>query len=200
MKLEDVLKQLEKEKDQLKYLKETLKKINDNKLKKEIEKLISDLEKKSSSKKEKPSTLESAVEHIPSSRPREVPTETFEPYSPSRFRERVSITFPTRQEENNQNESYGSSIKTDYIRNVAEFKQSLETSGLISRSGFNTTAESQEAARQKDPNKDYNLNSREEMFSYHSERDERMKEDLSGLPSDLREMHKKRKNIGVYHG
>ena len=198
MKLEDILTQLKKEKDPLKYLKSLLKEIKDEKLKKEIEKLLKTYEEKSS--KPQSQSLESAVQSTSIRLPR-VETETFETYSPSRRRERISTSFPGQSQENNvKSESYGSSVKTDYMRNEFEVRQNLETSGLITRSSFNTTSEAKEAIRQKGsiPGKDYNIAEREERIQYSHGMDSFMQEDASG-PFDLRESHKKRKNSGVYH-
>jgi len=194
MDLKEILKKLKEEKDPLKYLKELLKKVKERDLKKEIEKLIEKLEREA----KKHPTLESSVQHIPLRVQNE--TEVFEPYLPGGRRERIQTLMPQREQEHKPGESYGSSIKTNYVSSDSDFRSSLETSGLVSRSGFNTTAEAKEAIRQKGSNLTGNYNLKEERIQYHSERDEFTKEDLTGLPHDLKESHKKRRNLGIYNG
>lgn len=196
MNLQDILKQLEKEKDPLKYLQDLLKKIQDKKLKQEIEKLIEKL-KKDAEKKEAPHSLEQVVQNI-SPRTQRVETESLENYA-SRTITRVRIPTPIfQQEEKKPKEDYGSNIKSDYITSNSEFTRSLKNSGLISRTGFTSTAETKDAVRERSQDKNYNLD-REETISYHNETDFQMREDLTGLTSDLKETHKKRKGIQQYH-
>ena len=195
MELKEILEQLKKEKDPLRYLKELLKKIKDRNLKLEIEKLIEKLEKK-----EAPRSLESAVESVSFKAPA-VETETFEKYNPSRRLERASSLNISRDtDEKKPSESYGSNIKTSYIRNESEFRSNLESSGLISRTSFNTTAEAKEAIRQKGSDLTGNYDIKEEKIQYHSERDSFSRNDNVFGGFDLKESHKKKKNMGFYNG
>tara|TARA_Y100000034_G_scaffold120115_1_gene162626 strand:- start:206 stop:790 length:585 start_codon:yes stop_codon:yes gene_type:complete len=194
MEKSDILKQLKKEKYPLKYLQELLKKIKDKKLQKEIENLIKEYTPKKP-KKKTPSTLESTVLNTPTRLPK-VTTETLETYQPPSRRRVLTTGTSISNEDKKPQEDYGSSVKKDYITTKSQFKESLESKGLISKTGFSTTAESKEAARQQ--SQDYDLN-QEENIKYHDTREEHMKEDLTGLASDLKETHKKKKER-FYHG
>src|SRR3989344_1154606 len=161
MDIKEVLKQLEKEKDPLKYLQKLKKEVKDKKILEELEKLIEKLVEKSSKKKKGGKKSEAKIpslEHIaasisiPSQR---VPTETIklQDYQP-RSRMRVAAMpaqTPAQGASRQQgyNDDYGSNVKSDYIRTRADFSNKLETSGLTSKTGFTTTAESKEAIRRQ---------------------------------------------------
>jgi|TARA_B100001971_G_C18032150_1_gene453136 hypothetical protein len=197
MKKEDILKQLEKEKEPLKYLQKILKEIKDKDLQKEIQKLI----EKYTKKKEKPlKSIEDTVQG-PSIRSPQVQTETLEDYHPRTSRRIISTSGPNLgdTEEPKPEESYGSNVKGDYINTSKEFQDSLETKGLVSRTGFTGTAETQETIKKESGNNRDYQNQGETLEDY-SVRDTHMDQDAIGRSSDLREMHKKKKNIEVYHG
>ncbi|MEK6856651.1 MAG: hypothetical protein AABX49_01405, partial [Nanoarchaeota archaeon] len=98
-------------------------------------------------------------------------------------------------------EDYGSNIKADYITTKSEFQRSLETSGLTTKAGFTTTAESKHAIQQRaGERKDY-MDTRDNLnMQQYNLRDEMVKEDLTGLTQDLKQARMRKKEIGVYHG
>lgn len=215
MSIERILEQLKKEKDSLKYLEKELKKASDNKLKKDIELLIEKEKLKNKKEKsEKNSEDKEAKIKIPSleqiarSIPRmpETRTETIENYQ-SRARTRIIIPgLPQQQDQTARqqqgySEDYGSNIKSDYIRTKADFNMSLETSGLTTKAGFTTTAESKQAIQQRAGERREYIEARDNLnIQQYNVREGIMKEDLTGLPSDLKQAKRGRREIGVYHG
>lgn len=137
---------------------------------------------------------------------RETRTETIEDYH-SRSRARVIIPgLPqqgdtTARKQQGYSEDYGSNIKSDYLRTKADFNRSLETSGLISKAGFTTTAESKHAIQQKAGDRREYMESRDNLnIQQYNVREGMIKEDLVGLSSDLKQAKKGRREIGIYHG
>ncbi|MBI2507973.1 hypothetical protein HYV89_03395 [Candidatus Woesearchaeota archaeon] len=212
MPMKKILEQLKKEKDKIKYLEKELKKTEDKNIKKEIENLIEKLKKEGKengngeNEKIKAPSLEQIAMSIP--RMRTAPTEALElqNYQP-RSRMRVATPMPAetgqaqRGRTQGYNDSYGSNIKSEYIRTKADFNSQLEASGLIAKSGFTTTAESKHAIQQRaGDRKEYiqagdNLN-----IQQYNIREEMIKEDVTGLSHDLKQAKRGRKEIGVYHG
>ncbi len=217
MSIRVILEQLKKEKNPLEYLEKELKKTNDKELKKEIEKLI-DKEKKSKKPEGKKSEIKTAsnipsLEHIAMSIPRarlpETSTERLVDYQ-SRARSTIPTSnlpqspLQSEQQKSRQrgySEDYGSNIKADYITTKSEFQRSLETSGLTTKAGFTTTAESKHAIQQRaGERKDY-MDARDNLnMQQYSLRDEMVKEDLTGLSSDLKQAKRGRSEIKSYHG
>ena len=216
MDIKRILEQLKKEKDPLKYLEKELAKVDNKELKKEIADLIEKLKNKKEEKTEKKSddketkvkipSLEQIAMSIPRSRPPQVPTERLENYQ-SRARARIMIPGGLPQQEKTErqqqgySEDYGSNIKSDYLRTKADFNRSLETSGLTTKAGFTTTAESKHAIQQKAGERREYMESRDNLnIQQYNVREGMIKEDLVGLSSDLKQAKKGRREIGIYHG
>jgi len=213
MSIKRILKQLKKEKDKIKYLERELKKIEDEKLKNEIEKIIEKLKneekKKSNSDEEKVKipSLEQIAMSIPRmSRMSVVQTEKLENYQ-SKTRARVAMPGAVEQEhggarkQQGYSENYGSNIKSDYVRTKADFNRELETSGLITKSSFTTTAESKHAIQQKAGNREEYMQTGDNLnIQQYNVRENMIKEDLTGLTHDLKQAKRGRRNIEVYHG
>ena len=211
MDIKGILEQLKKEKDKIKYLEKELKKINDKKLKGEIEKLIeklkSDDKKKPAEEKIKIPSLEQIASSIPRARMQPVQTERIENYQ-SRSRARVivpegagAVAQQKMARQQGYNDNYGSNIKSDYIMTKADFNRQLETSGLMTRSGFTTTAESKHAIQQKAGDKREYMDDRDNLnIHQYNTRDEMIKENMIGLSSDLKQAKRGRREIEVYHG
>ena len=213
MSIKVILEQLKKEKDPVKYLEKELKNTSDKEKKKEIEKLI-EKEKLKNKKEEKKESSETkaripSLEQIARSVPRltaETRTETIEDYH-SRSRTRIIVPGLPQQEnaaarnQQGYSEEYGSNIKSDYLRTKAEFNKSLESSGLISKAGFTTTAESKHAIQQKAGDKREYMESRDNLnIQQYNVREGMIKEDLVGLNQDLKQAKRGRREIGIYHG
>ncbi|MAG45466.1 MAG: hypothetical protein CMH63_01690 [Nanoarchaeota archaeon] len=206
MKKSNILKQLEKEKDPLKYLQSLLKKIKDKDLQKDIEKLIEKFSKKEGKKDVRVRGVGSSqsIEDLiqgPSPKPAPVQTEVLEDYQvrPSRrILPSEGIGTPGSDDKPKPEESYGTNVKGDYLTTSKEFKGSLETKGLVSRTGFTHNAETQEAIRKESGEKEYR--NQEGNIEDYSVRDLHLDQDAVGRSSDLREMHKKKKDIEIYHG
>ena len=213
MSIKIILEQLKKEKNPLEYLEKELKKTSDKELKKEIEKLIEIEKLKSKKEPENKSakipSLEQIAMSIPRTRIQETKTERLVDYQ---SRTRIitpgsSIPQSNLQAEQGKNrqqsysEDYGSNIKADYITTKSEFQRSLETSGLTTKAGFTTTAESKQAIQQRaGDRKDY-IDTRDNLnMQQYNLRDEMVKEDLTGLTQDLKQARMRKKEIGVYHG
>ena len=131
MKIGDLLKKLENEKDPIKFLKDLLKKIKDKKLIIDIKKLIKKLEPKD--------TLEDIAEDAP-----KITVEPIEGVPVAKYSsERVRI-LPQENVEREGNKYGGNSVE-DYSRagGIERVREKLETSGLITKTGFHGTAESQ---------------------------------------------------------
>ena len=215
MNIKELRKKLEKEKNSEKFLKDLLKKTEDKELKKYIEELIEKekLEEKKEEKSEK--NLDDketkikipSLEQIARSIPRmpETRTETIENYQ-SRARTRVIIPGLPQQEntagrQQGYSEDYGSNIKSDYLRTKADFNRSLETSGLTTKAGFTTTAESKHAIQQKAGGRREYMEARDNLnIQQYNVREGMIKEDVVGLSHDLKQAKRGRREIEVYHG
>ncbi len=212
MDIKGILEQLKKEKNKLEYLEKELKKTDDKKLKGEIEKLIEKLKsedkKKPAEEKIKIPSLEQIASGIPRARNQTVQTESLENYQ-SRSRARTILpgivpgvaAQPKAARQQGYNEDYGSNIKSDYIRTKADFNRQLETSGLVAKSGFATTAESKHVIQQQAGGREEYINARDNLnIHQYNTREGMIKEDVIGLSSDLKQAKKRRREIEIYHG
>jgi len=131
MKISDILKKLEKEKDPIKFLKALLKTIKDKRLIEEIKKLIKELEPKDN--------LEDIASNAPKITIEPIESAPVVKYS----RERVRVLSEDNVER--ENNKYGGNTVEDYSRQegIERVREKLETSGLITKTGFHGTAESQ---------------------------------------------------------
>ena len=197
MKLKDILEHLKKEKNPLKYLQELLKRTEDKNLKEDIKDLIEEYKEEEKEKKargKKPSlSLEQAVSFVP----QEIRTEKLEDYHPRTGRTVDVRDIPSTDTEPRNNEKYGSNIKGDYLSTGSDLRKSLENKGLVSKTGFTTTAESKEVIKQEYGSRDYD--ERNEQFGTYNERDQRMQENLTGMTEDLRGSKRKKHRMEIYH-
>ena len=195
MKLKNILEHLKKEKHPLKYLQELLKRTENKNLKEDIKDLIEKYKEGKKAREKKPSlSLEQAVSFLP----QETKTEKIEDYHHPRTGRTVDVRdIPSTDTEPRNNEKYGSNIKGDYLSTGSDLRKSLENKGLVSKTGFTTTAESKEVIKQEYGSRDYD--ERNEQFETYSERDQRMQENLTGMTEDLRESKRKKHRMEIYH-
>lgn len=131
MKIEDIKKELLKQKDPIKYLQELIKKLDDKKLIQEIKELIKKL------KAPKPS-LENIIRHAP-----RIPIfEQEEKASRITTVTRATIPSIALQVPEKKSEDYGIKTgKADYDITTERVKKNLQESHLVSEQGFTSSTE-----------------------------------------------------------
>lgn len=210
MDIKEILKQLEKEKDPLKYLQKLKREIKDKKILIELEKLIEKFSRKEKEGKKSEAKIPSLEQiaqsiSIPS---RMAPTETIQlrDYQ-SRSRMRVAAApaqVPATQQttQRGYNDDYGANVKSDYIMTKGDFSSKLETSGLTTRTGFITTAESKEAIRRQAGDRKEYMEADNFSVNQYSEREEfiQHQERMEVMSFDQRQARKGKKEIQTYHG
>lgn len=181
MKIEDIKKQLKKEKNPLKYLQDLIKKTKDKKLKEQIEKLLEELKKPKKN-------LEDVVRRAHRLELKEEEIEE-RPRTDIRASQNIALNVERR------NEDYGIRVgKGDYSLGVEKLRKDLETSQQTVRDGFLANTETQGLFDRKAG--EYNIEQRK---SYQNERgveyrkEEFIRENINGLTSIEKEIKKKKK-------
>lgn len=189
MKLEDIQKQLLKQKDPLAYLEKLLKKTKDKKLIDEIKKLIEKL--KTLQKQELPKQkLENIIRYAP-----RIPIEEEEPTRIQRTTITRALPSIALEVPEKQQEDYGiNPKKADYDISTEKIRHNLQESHLISEHGFTSSTETRNLIDQKmgeyhiQETKQYSFREQPDLAQF-----EHVQHDTTGLTSIEKEILKKKK-------
>lgn len=150
MKLEEIKKELVKQKDPLKYLESVLEKIKDKDLQEKIKKIIEKFKIEETPEKLPGHSLEGLVRHAP-----RVPIEQeIIPRQPEIEPERItstdSVPSMALTVESKPSEDYGMKPgKADYDITTERVKKNLQNSNLVAEHGFTSSAETMHLIDQK---------------------------------------------------
>jgi len=151
MKLEEIKKELVKQKNPLKYLESILKKIKDKDLQEKIKKIIEKFKTEETPKKLPSHSLEGLVRHAPrvpieQDIPRQIQQEIEQPQRISTD----SVPSMALTVESKPSEDYGIKPgKVDYDLTTSRVKNRLQESHLLTEHGFTSSAETQHLINKK---------------------------------------------------
>jgi len=153
MKIEEIKKELVKQKNPLKYLESILKKIKDKELKSKIKNIIEKFKIEETPKKLPSHSLEGLVRHAPRVPieqeiiPRQIQPEIEQP---ERITSTDSVPAMALTVESKSSEDYGIKPgKVDYDLTTSRVKNRLQESHLVTEHGFTSSAETMHLVDQK---------------------------------------------------